>query len=193
MTRGQRARRLALALALATCGCARNAVFELELDLPPQPVSVVPLFVVIQVANDRGFDEDWAPLERLDGVALRATCARPLRPPACEVRELAPDCSMVVSVLGDEDDFARPLRVRARFCEDDACTSARDALAPEARVELERVFYRGRYTQARVCVDTVPISPAPEPTRIERCDVRCRDGDAVMHCRADGTHFCEAP
>lgn len=186
-------RAMLLVGALLAGGCARNAIFELEVDLPPQPISVAPLFAVVQVASDRAFEADWSELERLEGIALTPTCARPLDPPPCEVRELAPDCSAVVSVVGDGDDAPRPLRVRVRFCEDASCTAARDATAPETRVEFERALYEGRYTQGRVCVDRVPSTPAPTPTVVDRCAVRCREGDAAMHCRADGTHFCEDP
>ncbi|MCB9596570.1 MAG: hypothetical protein H6719_27850 [Sandaracinaceae bacterium] len=184
--------RLLLAMLLLS-GCARNGIFELEVDLPPQPPTVAPLFAVVQVSNSLAFDADWTSLERIDGLALRPTCARPLVPPACDVRSLAPDCSEVVSVVGEGDDLARPLRVRVRFCEDAGCTAARDVTAPEARVEFERALYAGHYTQGRVCVDAVPTTPTPTPTIVDRCEVRCRDGEAAMHCRADGTHFCEDP
>lgn len=174
-------------------GCARNAVFELEMELPQQPAGVAPLFAVLQVADDRSFAADWSSVERLDGIALTPTCARPLVPPDCPVRDLTPDCSRVVSVVGDAENAPRPLRVRLRFCEDASCTAARDATAPEARVEFERALYVGHFTQGRVCVDTVPTTPSPEPTIVDRCDVRCRDGEAATYCRADGTHFCEDP
>lgn len=186
-------RPVGLALLLLLSGCARNAIFELEVDLPPQPTGVAPLFAVIQVSNELAFDASWSALERLEGIPLPATCARPLTPPACDVRALAPDCSEVVSVVGEGDGLDRPLRVRVRFCEDAACTAARDATAPEVRVEFERALYPARYTQGRVCVDSVPATPAPEPLVVDRCEVRCREGDAAMHCRADGTHFCEDP
>ncbi len=179
--------------ALLAIGCARNGIFELELELPPQPAGVAPLYAVLQVANDRSFAADWSTIERLDGIALTPTCARPLVAPDCAVRALTPDCSRVVSVVGDSEDAPEPLRVRLRFCEDPSCTAARDATAPEARVEFERALYPGHYTQGRACVDSVPTTPAPEPVVVDRCDVRCRDGQAVTYCRADGTHFCEDP
>lgn len=180
-------------VAVLLAGCSGNAIFELELDLPPQPAGVAPLYAVVQVRNDAAFDADWAPVERLDGIPLAPTCDRPADPPPCGERPLTLDCSAVVSVVGDSNDLTRPLNVRVRYCEDPACTAATDATAPETRVVVERALYEGRYTQGRVCVDEVPVTPAPEPIAIARCDVRCREGDAVMHCRADGTHFCEDP
>lgn len=177
--------------ALLLCGCARNAIFELELDLPPRPSGA--LHAVVQVRNDADFSAGWSGVPMAPGVPLPPACARPDPAPACDDRELDPACSAVVSVIGDEDDLTRPLRVRIRFCEDPACGAAADAAAPETRVEIERAFYTGRYTQGRVCVDAVPPGPGGVPVRIERCAVRCREGDAAMYCRADGTHFCEPP
>ena len=184
---------ICVGVALGVTGCARNAVFELELDLPPQPGGIAPIFAVVQVRNDGEFGADWSTVPRLPGMPLSATCARPAEPLACDDRELAPDCSAVVSVIGDGADFSRRLRVRVRFCEDPECAAANDATAPETRVDIERALYQGRYTQGRVCIDTVPTSPTPEPVLVDRCAVRCRDGAAVMHCRADGSHFCEDP
>ncbi len=177
-------------LIVGSSGCARNAIFELEVELPPQPAGAPPIFAVLQVRDDAGFDADWASVPRLDGIPLNPICSRPAAPVACDQRELTPDCSAVVSVVGDGD-FTRRLRVRVRFCEDPACASAGDVVAPETRVEIERAFYQGRYTQGRVCVDAVPTASSPEPLVIERCDVRCRDGEAASQCRADGSHFCE--
>jgi len=183
--------RVLLVAALLLGGCARNAIFELELDLPPDPSGI--RYAVVQARDDADFSADWSAVAMVQGVRLQPACSRPDPSPACDDRALDPTCSAVVSVVGDEDDLTRPLRVRIRFCEDPACAAAADASSPETRVELERAFYTGRYTQGRVCVDAVPPVPVGEPIRIERCEVRCRKGDAVMHCRADGTHFCEPP
>lgn len=171
-------------------GCARNAIFELELELPPQPGAA--RFAVVQLRNDAAFGADWSDVATLPGIPLASSCSRPDPAPACEDRALDTSCSTVISVIGDENDLTRPLRVRVRFCEDPACAGAADAMAPEARIEVERALYTGAYTQGRACIDALPMT-LEEPIRIERCDVRCREGDAIMHCRADGTHFCEEP
>ena len=181
-----------LTLLLLVSGCARNAVFELELDLPPEPASAGPLFAVLQVRTDADFGADWTAVPQLEGIPLRPTCARPVVPPPCDSRELAADCSTVVSIVGEGDDLERPLFARVRFCGDPSC-SAEGEGAAQTRIEVERALYRGRFTQGRVCIDELPTSPSPEPVRIERCDVRCRDGEAISHCRADGTHFCDSP
>ena len=170
-------------LALALLGCGRNAIFELELELPEAPAGA-PLYAVV-VAGLEG-DE---PGPALDGIPLQPGCGRAEPPPPCALRTLDPACSEVVSVVSDTAPVDRPLAIRIRFCDDPGCVD--DAAPPEHRVRVERAFYEGRYTQGRVCVDAVPAEAAPEPERIERCEVRCREGTAAMSCRLDGTHFCE--
>lgn len=181
--------RLLIALAIVASGCARNAILELELELPPNPAGAQ-VYAVVQARGDLGFDEIWsdAPLE---GIPLSRACTRTDPAPPCADRMLDPQCSAVISLIGDGDDLARPLHVRVRFCEDPTCSAPADATAPEHRVDIERGFYLGRYTQARVCVDEAPTVTNAVPEVIERCEVRCREGTAAMYCRLDGTHFCE--
>lgn len=176
-------RRLALLLALVASGCARNAIFELELELPAQP-SGPALFAVVEASRDGFGTTEPDPI----AIPLAAACARPDPAPACEDRTLDPSCSAVVSVVAGGA-FTDPLAIRVRFCEDPGCAASADASAPTHLVEVERAFYEGHHTQARVCIDTVPSAPVTET--VARCDVRCRDGSATMQCRLDGTHFCE--
>ncbi len=171
---------VAAALAL---GCARNAVFELELELPPQPAG--PMRFAVVEAREGGAEPGTVELG-----PLNAACGRPDPAPACADRALDPTCSAVVSVVADGA-RSGPLDVRVRFCESPRCSVPADASAPELQVTIERAFYEGRYTQARVCADEVPTGAVP--VTVERCDVRCREGTAAMYCRADGTHFCEDP
>jgi len=185
-------RGVAFAALLLLGGCARNAVFELELELPARPAGG-PGFAFVQIRDDAGFDADWSAIGGPPAIPLADLCGRPTPAPACQDRALDPSCSAVVSVVGGDSDLARPLRIRIRFCGDPACAAPADAAAPEVDVEVERAFYTGAYTQGRVCVDELPTGPPGPPERIERCDVRCRQGDAVSQCRADGTHFCEDP
>ncbi len=176
--------------AVLSSGCTRNAIFELELELPANPPGPQ-LYAVVEARSDLGFEEVWPEGGGLEGIALSASCERGDDPPPCADRQLDPSCSAVVSIVGDSDDLERPLRVRVRFCADPACTGPTDAGAPEHDVEIERAFYLGRYTQARVCIDEAPSVTSPTAEVIERCDVRCREGTAAMYCRLDGTHFCE--
>ncbi|MEC7523531.1 MAG: hypothetical protein VYE22_26860 [Myxococcota bacterium] len=170
----------ALLAALALSGCARNAIFELELDLPAQPAGPA-LYAVVQARPVGG--ADWDTLDALPGVPL---CARASEGP-CDDRVLDPACAAVLSVVADESELDVPLEVRVRYCEDPSC--ATDPAAPEHLIDVERPFYRGRYTQARVCLDDV----APGRETLERCEVRCREGTVSSYCRLDGTHFCEPP
>ena len=174
---------LASLLALVTSGCTRNAIFELELELPPQPPGTA-LFAVIDASRDGFGFTDAEPL----AIPLAAACLRPDPAPACDDRTLDLGCSAVVSVVAGGA-LTAPLAIRVRFCEDPACAAPADASAPVHRVDVERAFYEARYTQARVCIDAVPTDPVTET--VDRCEVRCREGSATMQCRLDGTHFCE--
>lgn len=175
-------------LSLLALGCARNAIFELEVELPAQPPGA-PLFAFAQASEELDFGGDWSELEGAPLGPLAASCMRPATAAPCEERlALDPACSEVLSVVAGGGRTG-PLRVRVRFCESARCDSAADASAPEARVTVERAFYEAAYTQGRACIDEVPA--APQAIGIARCDVRCREGTAVQHCRADGTHFCE--
>lgn len=181
---------IAILLALLAAGCARNAIFELELELPAAPPGE-DLFVLAQASDVLAFDDDWSGVEGVQLGPLAASCTRADPPPVCEDRQvLDPECSATVSVVSGGD-AAEPLRLRVRFCRSSGCELPEDAAAPEARVTVERAFYQGRYTQARLCLDEVP--PGPLDVDVARCDVRCREGTAAMQCRADGTHFCEDP
>lgn len=177
-------------LVLVSNGCTRNAIFELELTLPVQPGDSPPLFAVVSARTDVGFDQRWGE-EPLEGIPLPQSCPA-VEALECGDRPLDSACSETISVVGDGEDLGE-LRMRVRFCIDPTCSAPEDANAPEHRVAVERAFYVGRYTQARVCIDDVPATSDPPAEQIERCEVRCRDGAAAEHCRLDGTHFCEPP
>jgi hypothetical protein len=172
---------------LALSGCTRNAILELELELPEQPGGP-PLFAVVSARSDVGFDEAWEGTP-VASVPLPVSCMRASEL-SCGDRVPDPACAAVFSLVGDGSDLG-PLHVRVRFCVDPACAAAEDASATEHRVELERAFYIGRYTQARVCLEAVPSTSNPPPELIERCAVRCREGSGAYQCRSDDTHFCE--
>jgi hypothetical protein len=174
---------LSVLLALALAGCTRNGILELELDLPAQSGSA--RFAVIEALSDAAFDVPWPDDPAYPAIELASACTRPADPPSCGERMLDPECSAVVSIVGYDDEIEAPLSIRVRFCATETC----DDGEPEHLVDVERAFYLGRYTQARVCLDEVPSTTSSES--IGRCEVRCRDGLAAMHCRLDGTHFCE--
>jgi hypothetical protein len=179
----------AVLFSLALCACARNAILELEIDLPPQPDGAPSLTAVVQASTRADFGEDWSALPIETGVSLASSCTRADPPLPCNERMLDPECSAIASIVSNSEDS--PLYVRVRFCEDESCAAANDESAVEQRIEIEHPFYVGRYTQARSCIEEVPLATDPDPLVIERCQVRCRDGNAAQHCRLDGTHFCE--
>ena len=168
-------------------GCTRNAILELELELPAQPGGP-PLFAVVSARSDVGFDQAWGDTP-VASVPLPTSCVRASEL-SCGDRVPDPACSAVFSLVGDGSDLG-PLYVRVRFCVDPACAADEDASATEHRVEVERAFYIGRYTQTRVCLEAIPSTSNPAPQIIERCAVRCREGSGAYQCRTDGTHFCE--
>ncbi len=178
------------AIAALASGCTRDAVLELELDLPAQPSGGAMRYAVVQVQSDGSFDGTWADVP-LSGQPLAASCTRPEPTIPCDDRMLDPTCSEVISVVAGQDAIAQPLSVRVRFCSDPTCSAPEDATAPERRVVIERAFYLGHYTQARVCIDDVPAMTDTDPQIIPRCEVRCREGSSMLQCRLDGTHFCE--
>lgn len=183
-------RRVLLAFAILASGCARNAILELELDLPLQPSGSAPLYAVVQVQSQGSFDQVWDDVP-LQGQPLSTICTRPDPPIPCHDRMLDPACSEVISIVAGDGAITEPLSIRVRFCSDPTCSGPGDSTAPEQRIEIERAFYVGHYTQARVCFDEVPAATDPEPEIIDRCEVRCREGTSMLQCRLDGTHFCE--
>lgn len=180
-------RQLAIGALVTSCvvahGCAQTAVLELEIDLPVSPDGE-PLFAVVFAGESALLDNGPESV----AVGLPLSCERAEPRPRCDDRTLSPECSATVSIVGRETHLEEPLPVHIRFCDDPVC--AGEEPRGSHRIEVERAFYLGRYTQARTCIDEIPDGMA-EPQRIERCDVRCREGTATMSCRLDGTHFCE--
>lgn len=172
-------------LVLLLSGCTRNAIFELELELPEQPAGAS-LFAVVSARAGAGFDQSWDDVPSV-AVALPESCVR-AEELSCSDRVIDPACRAVVSVVGDGSDTDE-LFVRVRFCADPDCVAGESA--PEHRLLIDRAFYLGRYTQVRTCIESLPESSDPLPEVIERCAVRCREGSGTHHCREDGSHFCE--
>ena len=175
MTRLSPAHLVMSLLVAVSYGCAPSAIFELELELPAAAPGA--RYVVVS-ATAEGQSVALSP-----ALELASGCGRPNPAPACDDRTLDPVCSVVVSVVSDE--APSELEVEVMFCETPDCAGG----GVSHRVEVERPFYPGRYTQGRVCVDQAPRLPTSET--LARCDVRCREGTARESCRLDGTHFCE--
>ena len=158
-------------------GCARNAVLEIDFDLPPAPVG---RYAVVQFENqDAEFTAAW----------LR-TGAYPGTPLGAERQ------SVTYSVISETMD-AR-VRVKVNFCTTPDCTAIDDApdRVPAVWFEIERAFYVGRHTRWHVTIPTAPIDPPDEAIEIERCTIAgCVQApeSTESYCRFDGTHFCEPP
>lgn len=178
VARANRFARIGLAASLLSLGgCADNAILELTLELPSGEEG----FAFVQFDQGATFEE-FEGSTSLDGF--------PLDGPA----------SVQVSVIADGDEIEAPLRVKVRFCQEPRCTFLdpagieSDDGVGELRFELERAFYRGRFTEHTLDLRTIPERGIP-PTLsvVDKCEVGgCRDGTTVTNsCRADGTHFCE--
>ncbi len=193
MTPGLRQVRPASLLALgmllgaaSATGCAQNAIFELTLDLPMRPASVpmgteMYAFPQLRSGTSEAFTDRWAGQDPLTGVALSAT----------------ERTTMKISVIGNSDIEARPVRLKTQFCVDPRCNGfGDDSMAPIDCVELERVFYVGSFTSLPyniMAVPTIVTCATADVRHIGRCEIRgCVDGDTTSYCRLeDGTHFCE--
>lgn len=174
-----RALRVVALVATLGTGCARNADLELTLTLPPQPTGAATFAYVQFERPPVAFGSEWAGTTDLDGIRL---ASEPL--------------DVTYSVL--TEDVASPLRVKVRFCRSARCVGEPDAGA--IWYELEQPFHRGQRTHwSRVIVSVPPRGTAPCAAEvIDRCAIRgCVTVfppiDPIRFCRADGTHFCEAP
>jgi hypothetical protein len=158
-------------------GCAKNAILELELQLPAEPeTSDGELFALTQVrrADEFPFAAEWRADQDPAGV--------PLGP------------EPVTDQLSVEtEDETVDLHVRIRFCGDPRCTSLDDALAPELWLRIEQPFYIGQRTFWEFDVPAVPEGQPAEPVEVDKCEIRgCVEGDtSSSYCRLDGTHVCE--
>lgn len=156
-------RSVTLALALLASGCARNALLELEVQLPPG-IDHAELRVLSDPPPSYD-DPEW------DAVTPEALD---------EVGEVAR-----VQVLAEGPAIEAPLAARVRLCGATPCDST-----AEVRVEIERPFYVGHETRVTVAIPAVPL--AFDTYVVDRCAVRgCLGGDTLEFCRDDGTHYCE--
>lgn len=155
--------RAAPLLALLLLGCARNAILELDVELP----AGVSHAELAALSAPPPFDApawDAASVERLDEVGDRAR----------------------VELVAEGSAIEAPLGVVVRLCASDPCEDA----PAEVRVRAERAFYVGARTWLDLAIPAVPASPAT--VEVARCEVGgCLPGDTLDFCRDDGTHYCE--
>lgn len=181
---------LVAAIALASlAGCSQNAMLELELDLPAQsgPQAPARYANVRIVSGEVPWDQDW----QVDA---------PLPSPKLDPSQPSVER---VSVEGNADNEAVPVRVKVRFCVDPNCTAIGDDQAPEVRLQIDRAFYVGQrtsYAWSIACVPNVPGqndgAPACSVSQrsivdVSKCQVQgCRTGVTSSYCVGD-KHFCE--
>ncbi len=180
---------VALLAAPALGGCARNAVLELELDLPRNFGPDVPgRYAVVRVVSGAvPFDQDWQGDDALP--------AFPLSTIQGSVQH--------VSLDGSSEVEGAPVRVKVRFCADPGCAALGDDAAPEVRLQIDRAFYAGKrtsYTWSIACIPNVagqtdtPACATPQraETDVTKCEVAgCRTGVTRSYCVGD-QHFCES-
>lgn len=183
-------RRAGLALFLiASCGCARNAILEVDVELPAArgEANFARVELNVDELGETPFDVEWG--------------APPLEPVALGAGPSLLDASVVA------EGYAGDVLARVRFCKSPTCddlTTPRDPQA-EVRFRVERPLYVGNRTGVALRIPEVPATPsmpprdcemvpAGQPTWacvIERCDVRgCQSGDGLSFCVGD-LHACE--
>ncbi|HJL18596.1 MAG TPA: hypothetical protein RMH99_23245 [Sandaracinaceae bacterium LLY-WYZ-13_1] len=151
----------ALLLALVP-GCAQNAIFELQIELPPAPSGEEWYAVVDARDSSWPFDTPWLG-------------------PGGETFELGPSrqwaCLSVQSF-----DQTLDLHVRVQFCRSPDCLALEDGVLRERWYTIEHPFYIGRRTYHRASIDAVPACDA-------EMDVGTSCGDAGL-CRSEGRCGC---
>lgn len=160
---------------LLTSACARNAILEVEVELPAGPPG---RFAVVQFeTNSTDFDTVWARTDDYAGAELGSS------PQA-----------VAFSVISERPDTV--VRVKVSFCTTADCSGIDDApdRVPALWYELERSLYVGERTAWRVVIATLPIDPPSEPILVDACEIAgCIEApDTVTRfCRLDGRHYCE--
>lgn len=169
-------RALALLIALVASGCAEDGILELDLVLPSAAdacgATQVGVEARIPPEGSCFFDQEW-----LDGD--HAVLA--LEP--IEVRHR-------VSVVATAEDVARPLCLRVRACNADACPPPEVTIGVRAEIAIERAFYLGQYT----ALELGPIDLcADSRTDVGKCEVEgCAAGaPRDTFCTSEGRHLCE--
>ena len=157
---------VAAGLAVVLGGCARNAVLELEIELPPEEgLALAELYVLSDYTDfsDAAWTEaQLEPLTELGDVAR-------------------------VDIVAEGASIERALGLRIRLCTAEPCPAG----APEQLVRIDRAFYVGERTWLRIPLPATPVRD-PELLIFDRCEVGgCLDGDTLSYCRLDESHYCE--
>lgn len=174
---GSRAEAAAAAtLAILSVGCARNAILEVDVELPAGPTD---RYAVVQFENgDAEYLEGWESDSDYPGTPLLADEPQ----------------TVSYSVVTESSD--PHLRMRVAFCITPDCTDVDDSpiRVPGVWYDLPVAFYIGHRTRWTATIDAVPPAPPTEAVVIDRCAIEgcieAPDGE-VYFCRLDGRHYCE--
>ncbi len=171
-------------IALMT-GCADNAVFDLEITLPP---SSAPTTIELDVrpGGTEGFDVDWAPTSAFPTARFELAGDRPTR--------------VLESIVAES--IEQDALVRIRFCPPAGCAGLAGDAAPVTCLRFERPFHRGVRSIYRSTLGEEPPPPAPgqfcsqPPRTVTRCEVGCGDGDwhdvPTNGFCIEGAHVCDS-
>ncbi len=169
--------RLALSLSLLalSVGCARNAILEVEVELPPGPTD---RYAVVQFeTGDVAFDAVWARADAFAGTPLTTT------PQTIPYSVVSEDASTVI-------------RMKVSFCTTPDCSGIDDApdRVPALWYQFDRALYIGERTRWTAAITTLPTDPPEDPVEVDRCEIEgCIDApdSTTTFCRLSGEHYCE--
>ncbi len=163
---------------LSACLATNNAIHELTVDFPtpfsqnPDGTGARVAFARIRVASG----SEGVPFDDVFDSA-RAT----------EVFALGSQRRL--SVVGQESQFTRSLRIRVDYCVDTTCAQ----VAFSRRYELERVFYRAKFTGMTLAGsdDVAAIRAGGAPVFVERCKIFGCSSEILENYCVGGVHACE--
>lgn len=176
-----------LSLALLQ-GCARNAVFEIEMQLPAageRPIPTAPPITHVKIQIQPGpsvWGDLWAVTasETVGPIALTDSAQ-----------------TIHIDVEGDGDHLNQPVDVRILYCSSESCGTT----VSERWFEFEQAFYKGKSTNYRMAAELTTMglensdTEGTEPRLIEKCEVAgCveTNGEFLMdYCPSSGVHWCE--
>lgn len=176
-----------LSLALLQ-GCAKNAIFEIEMQLPATGQQPVPtlgpiMYVKLQIQPGPSVWGDlWAVTasETVGPIALTDSAQ-----------------TITVDIEGDGDHLDQPVDVRILYCSSESCATT----VSERWLEFEHPFFQGKSTYYRVPAEQTTTglerndADGTDPMVVEKCEVAgCveTNGEFLMdYCPSSGVHWCE--
>lgn len=155
-------------------GCARNAILEVEVELPAGPSD---RYAVVQFeTGDVAFDAVWARADAFAGTQLGAAQ------------------SVSYSVVSEDPNTV--IRMKVSFCTTPDCSGIDDApdRVPALWYEFEGALYIGERTRWTAVIDALPTDPPDASIEIDRCEIEgCIDApdSTTTFCRLSGEHYCQ--